>query len=186
MNELVLPRRDVASASAAIAIALATIGLGIDGAFHKTPPQPVVDVPHMASAAIPEDAPVRRVASMGRRDMACIASAIWHEAGNQPQEGQIAVAEVVIARTRSGIYPKRPCAVVAQPSQFSFVSKGVVPDVPREHAGEIMRIAEGVVGGTMRSRVKGALWFHATYVHPGWTVPRLGRIGAHIFYGARS
>lgn len=122
---------------------------------------------------------------MAHRDMACIASAIWHEAGNQSREGRIAIAEVVVARTLSGLYPKRACAVVAQRSQFSFVDRGRIPDVPTEHRDEMLKIARGVINGAMHSRVKGALWFHATYKDPHWRIPVIGRIGAHIFYGER-
>ena len=121
-----------------------------------------------------------------RREVGCLASAIWHEAGNQPHEGRVAVAEVVVARMNSGSYPKRACAVIAQRSQFSFVHRGVIPPVPAKQIREMTRIALAVLDGRERSRVHGAMWFHATYVDPRWKVPRLGTIGEHVFYGERS
>jgi spore germination cell wall hydrolase CwlJ-like protein len=33
--------------------------------------------------------------------------------------------------------------------------------------------------------LKGALYYHADYVSPGWQKPRIDKIGHHIFYGER-
>lgn len=118
-----------------------------------------------------------------QKELSCLASAIWHEAGNQPREGRIAVAEVVLTRTKSRIYPNHACAVIAQRHQFSFVQRGHIPAVPDKYRKEMMRLAKGVLNGRFRSRVKGAISFHATYVNPGWNAPVMGRIGDHIFYG---
>lgn len=170
-------------------IALGTVSTGAILAFPSAPTTTTVKVRIAPTRKIEvvETRPRKETTkSIGARDMACIASAIWHEAGNQSREGRIAIAEVVIARTRSGIYPKRACAVVAQRRQFSFVEHGLVPSVPSEQKAEMMSIARGVVEGSMRSRVRGALWFHATYVNPGWEAPVIGRIGSHIFYGVKS
>lgn len=139
-----------------------------------------------AEIAVAVAVPVVAAAAINHRELECLASAIWYEAGNQPNEGRVAVAEVVIARTRSGLYPKRACAVIAQRSQFSFVRNGVIPAVPVDKADEMKDIALDVIRGRRSSRAKGALWFHATYVDPGWDVPRIGRIGDHIFYGRKA
>jgi spore germination cell wall hydrolase CwlJ-like protein len=31
-----------------------------------------------------------------------------------------------------------------------------------------------------------ALYYHADYVNPGWRLPRIEKIGRHIFYGERT
>lgn len=46
-------------------------------------------------------------------DKQCLAAAIYHEAGNQPLQGQYAVAEVVMNRVRAGFAPN-VCAVLHQ------------------------------------------------------------------------
>jgi spore germination cell wall hydrolase CwlJ-like protein len=33
--------------------------------------------------------------------------------------------------------------------------------------------------------LKEALYYHADYVSPGWKLPKIDKIGRHIFYGAR-
>ena len=42
----------------------------------------------------------------------CLALAIHYEAGNQPTEGQVAVAEVIMNRVDSPRYPDTVCGVV--------------------------------------------------------------------------
>ena len=50
----------------------------------------------------------------------CLATAIYFEARSEPVEGQLAVAQVIQNRARSGRFPSSICGVVNQPSQFSF------------------------------------------------------------------
>lgn len=116
----------------------------------------------------------------------CLASAIYFEARGESLEGQLAVAEVVLNRTRSGRYPATICAVVRQPAQFSFVRRGVIPraDAGSEawrRAVAIARIAETRATRLLPDNV---LWYHANYVAPGWgrRLERNTRIGLHIFY----
>ncbi len=116
----------------------------------------------------------------------CLASAVYFEARGESLEGQLAVAEVVLNRTRSFRYPDGICAVVRQPAQFSFVRRGVIPRANRNSAEwrravAVARIAER---GEPRLLSEGVLWYHAHYVSPSWgrRLARTTRIGAHIFY----
>lgn len=116
----------------------------------------------------------------------CLASAVYFEARGEPLEGQLAVAEVVLNRTRSGRYPDGICAVVRQPAQFSFVRRGAIPRADRaspawRRAVAVARIAQL---GEPRMLADGVLWYHADYVSPSWgrRLARATRIGAHIFY----
>lgn len=180
-----------------VAIGALALAIGITGASAGAARRPKTSIPvpeviawkpapKAASKAESKAVKANPAAPRGR-DLACLASAIWHEARNQTKEGQIAVAEVVLTRTASGHYPKRACAVIAQRSQFSFVSNGVVPSVPKEDLEDMMSIAKGVASGSLHSRFKGAMWFHATYSSPEWASSqvRLGRIGTHIFYRSK-
>ena len=62
--------------------------------------------------------------------MRCLAEAIYFESRSEPEEGQAAVAQVVLNRVRSGIFPTNVCAVVYQDRnhpfacQFSFACEG--------------------------------------------------------------
>lgn len=116
-----------------------------------------------------------------------LANTVYFEAGLEPLEGQVAVAEVVLNRMRSGRYPTTICGVVLQPAQFSYVRGGRIPRVDRN--SEMWRRAVGVArlaqaGTASRLLPADTLWYHADYVSPAWG-PRLNRttkIGLHIFY----
>ena len=64
------------------------------------------------------------------RQMRCLSEAIYFEARGEPEHGQAAVAQVVLNRVRSGIFPTNVCAVVYQDRnhpfacQFSFACEG--------------------------------------------------------------
>jgi hypothetical protein len=116
----------------------------------------------------------------------CLANAVYFEARGEPLEGQLAVAEVVLNRSRSGRYPPTICGVVTQRAQFSFVRRGVMPRADR--TSEAWRRAVGIANVAqargMRLLSDNVLWYHATYVSPSWgrRLARNTQIGLHIFY----
>lgn len=116
----------------------------------------------------------------------CLASTIYFEARGEPLEGQLAVAEVVLNRARSGRYPSTICGVVRQPAQFSYVRRGVIPraDPNCEEWRRAVAIARIAEAGETRLLPENVLWYHANYVSPGWgrRLARNTRIGLHIFY----
>jgi spore germination cell wall hydrolase CwlJ-like protein len=121
-------------------------------------------------------------------ELSCIATAVYFEARGEPFDGQLAVAEVVINRARSGRYPPSYCSVVKQPWQFSFVRGGRFPPVDTSspswsYAQAIARIASNRLASALPTDV---LWYHADYVVPVWgrRLSRVEKIGAHIFYRA--
>ena len=131
----------------------------------------------------------------GQRQMRCLAEAVYFESRSEPENGQAAVAQVVLNRVRSGIYPTSICGVVYQDRnrpfacQFSFACEGKSLRV--EEPGPwatATRISEAVVNGkTYIPEVAQAVNYHANYVAPFWVgyLRRVDRIGAHIFYAMR-
>nr|WP_294851082.1 cell wall hydrolase [uncultured Sphingomonas sp.] len=116
----------------------------------------------------------------------CLATAVYFEAMGETLEGQLAVANVVINRARSGQYPSSWCGVVKQRAQFSFVRNGRFPRidincVEWERAQAIARIAALNLKTALPDDV---LWYHADYVAPRWrtNLTKVEKIGAHIFY----
>ncbi len=144
------------------------------------------DRPGYATLIDPKDA---------ARQMRCLAEAIYFEARSEPEAGQAAVAQVVLNRVRSGIYPTTVCGVVYQDRQrpfacqFSFACEGKSLRV--DEAGPwatATRIAEGVVKGAIAdAKYASAINYHAAYVRPFWapTLKKLDRIGLHVFYAMR-
>ena len=116
----------------------------------------------------------------------CLASAIYFESRGEPLKGQLAVAEVILNRVKSGRFRATICDVVKQPSQFSFVRRGVIPQPKRETAawGRAVAIAHIALNDLHDVTGENSLFFHATYVNPGWgrSSNRIARIGNHIFY----
>jgi spore germination cell wall hydrolase CwlJ-like protein len=119
-------------------------------------------------------------------DLKCLAQAVYFEARGEPIEGQLAVAEVVINRARSGLYPDTYCDVITQPAQFSFVRRGRIPAADESSAAwqRAEAIAEIAQQNLWQSKAADALYFHATYVRPSWAHQKvqLAQIDTHIFY----
>jgi spore germination cell wall hydrolase CwlJ-like protein len=114
----------------------------------------------------------------------CLASAVYWESKGEPLAGQLAVAEVIINRARSGRFAPTLCGVITQRSQFSFVRGGRIPAPPRAAAAwrTAVAIAHIALDDKADSPVSTALFFHANYVSPGWRLRRLAAVGNHIFY----
>lgn len=116
----------------------------------------------------------------------CLASAVYFESRGEPLEGQLAVAEVILNRVASGRFRSTVCDVVTQPSQFSFVRGGRIPEPNRASAAWSRSVAIARIAMDNLHDVTGdnSLFFHAAYVRPSWgrSSARIARIGNHIFY----
>lgn len=116
-------------------------------------------------------------------DLSCMAGAIYFEAKGEPLAGQLAVAEVILNRTRSGRFPKSICSVVTQRGQFSFVRQGRVPAVaPNSQYQTAVAVARVALGDKWDSPASDAMYFHARRVAPGWSRKTVATIGNHVFY----
>lgn len=117
-------------------------------------------------------------------DEKCLASAIFYEARSEPFEGQLAVAQVILNRVKSGRFASTICGVVLQPGQFSFVRGGTIPAVAQNSRDwrEAVAIARIAQARLHHSSAADALFFHATRVNPKWRLSRVASIGNHIFY----
>jgi Cell Wall Hydrolase len=125
----------------------------------------------------------------------CLAEAIYFEARGESGEGQAAVAQVVLNRVSSGLYPATICGVVYQnrrhhnACQFSFACQGRSLRIDEPDAWrQAVRIASEVTNGkTYVSDIGGSTHFHANYVRPRWArrLEKMDVIGHHIFYKLR-
>ena len=121
----------------------------------------------------------------------CLTMAVYYEAANQGVVGEAAVAQVVLNRLRSPIFPKSVCGVVFQGSQlptgcqFTFTCDGSLNRRP-DPAGwkQASEIAERALNGYVEPSVGEATHFHTVWVVPYWefSVVKVAQIGAHIFY----
>ena len=129
------------------------------------------------------------------REKKCLAEAIYFEARSESEAGQAAVAQVVLNRVKSGLYPDSVCGTVYQnrthrnACQFSFACDGKSLRITEPEPWKIaVRIADAVtLGSTYSAHVGGSTHYHANYVRPRWArrLKKMDVIGAHIFYKLR-
>ncbi len=121
----------------------------------------------------------------------CLASAVYYEAGNQDEDGERAVAQVVLNRVRHPAFPSTICGVVYEGStratgcQFTFTCDGSLNRQPDSDGWKrALRIAEGSLSGSVYAPVGWATHYHADYVVPYWaaTMAKNAVVGAHLFY----
>src|SRR5579884_17270 len=121
----------------------------------------------------------------------CLASAVYYEAGSQDDNGERAVAQVVLNRVRHPAFPASVCGVVYEGStrptgcQFTFTCDGSMYRQPdAEGWKRAYKIAEAALAGAVYAPVGYATHYHANYVVPYWasTLAKNAIVGAHIFY----
>ena len=132
-------------------------------------------------------------AQMRQTQLDCLARNIYYEAGYEPFEGKVAVAQVTINRAESGEFPSDICRVVYQKNvvyekvlcQFSWYCETATMKKPMNGPiyTESMEVAKKVLlEGFRLPNLKNALYFHGDYINPGWKRERVAKIGRHIFY----
>ena len=136
-------------------------------------------------------------------EVQCMALNIYYETRSSNLADNYAVADVVLNRVEDTRYPNTICEVVKEgyqhadgrmkrnKCQFSWYCDGK-SDVPRDRESwkRAQSVAWDIVQwGTYRGITEGSTHYHTTYVNPrwnksrkGWSITRVGRIGAHIFY----
>jgi len=147
----------------------------------------------VAAGPNPAALPVVFQGNAAARDQAleCLASAVYYEAGNQDQDGERAVAQVVLNRVRHAAFPASVCGVVYEGStrvtgcQFTFTCDGSLyrrPDA--EGWKRAYAVAKAALSGAVYAPVGWATHYHADYVVPYWssTLAKNAIVGAHIFY----
>lgn len=125
------------------------------------------------------------------RAIECLTAAVYYEARSQSDDGQRAVAQVVLNRVRDRAFPDSVCGVVYQGStrrtgcQFSFTCDGSMAfrrDLASwTHARDI---AVSALSGQVYAPIGSATFYHANYVLPWWasSMDRIATVGTHIFY----
>lgn len=125
------------------------------------------------------------------RALQCLTQAIYYEAASESDDGQRAVAQVVLNRVTHPEYPHSVCGVVFQGSarktgcQFSFTCDGSLARMPSATGwARARRIAAEALAGYVYRPVGLATHYHTIWVNPYWapTLTQVTVIGAHRFY----
>jgi len=117
-------------------------------------------------------------------ELECMAKVVHHEAANQPREGQLAVAQLIMNRIRSGRFPDTICGVANQPGQF-FHTASYHPNRSSASWARAIEVSREARNGTAGDVAEGAIFYHAAYQRATAffrTRPRVMTLGDHIFY----
>lgn len=142
--------------------------------------------PGMANSEQPAPAPVGTaltkpaLPSADPKQVNCVAKVIIHEAGNQPERGKMAVAQVVRARMRFFHLDWDACRVIKQRGQF-FNVDAYHPAQTTELWSNAVNIARKVLSDQNHDVIPGAMYFSAVG-HPLPGRRRLAQIEGHVFY----
>ena len=122
----------------------------------------------------------------------CLTRNVYYEAGSEPFEGTIAVAQVTMNRVESGRFANSVCGVVYQKDkieerticQFSWFCENYNnKPVNRERWAESKEAARKVLFNNVRlAKLENALYFHNDQVSPRWGKRKVAQIGRHTFY----
>ncbi len=149
---------------------------------------PLADLPITAAAPF---AMGKANAASRAQALECLTSAIYYEAGRESDNGQRAVAQVILNRVRHPVYPSSVCGVVFQGStrttgcQFTFTCDGSMAYTPMASAWNRARqVAIAALAGAVHAPVGLATHYHANYVLPYWasSLVKTHIEGAHLFY----
>lgn len=126
------------------------------------------------------------------RSLQCLAETVYYEARSESEEGQRAVAQVVLNRMRHPAYPNSICGVVYQGPmragggcQFTFTCDGSLAIRPAGPGWARARaIAAAALAGQVFAPVGYATHYHTHEVLPNWAyrLVKLAVIGSHNFY----
>jgi spore germination cell wall hydrolase CwlJ-like protein len=137
-----------------------------------------------------------------QKEVDCLADNIYFESAYEPKDGKIAVGLVTMNRVKHGFHDS-VCGVVKQKTknasytvcQFSWwcdakakmtslYKDRYLNDKQKEVYQQAQEVAVYVYVNhdTMQDNTKGALYYHADYINPGWKLKKTVTIGRHIFY----
>lgn len=149
------------------------------------PPPPVASLPPFETYHPP-------AVVYSEEQLHCLALTVYWEGKSESHQGQVAIAHVVLNRTRDPHFPKTICGVVKQGGhrpllqcQFQWWCDGK-SDKPTNAAQWDMaqKIARSETEPGARDPTGGALYFHNGAVKPDWARvrTRTAQIGQHTFY----
>jgi spore germination cell wall hydrolase CwlJ-like protein len=131
------------------------------------------------------------------KQIECLSEALYFEGRSESEEGQRAIAEVILNRVASRGYPSTICTVVRQakfyPSggidlhscQFSYYCDGKPEDYKEGKAFvSTYTLSYSIMEFGNTNLTQGATHYHSTTSNPYWTASLVltTQIGDHLFY----
>lgn len=127
------------------------------------------------------DVSYRDAVSLSDEDIKLMAAVVYFESGLESYEGQLAVANVIITRLKSGAYGSTISDVVYAPYQFTVVSKSGFQDVVTNGApASCIQAATEAAGG--KNNIGSYMCFKPTWNINTSALSAYTVIGNHVFY----
>jgi spore germination cell wall hydrolase CwlJ-like protein len=178
----------LSSGSSAAEYVAATPLLAYDLSATAPAPAPVAQQPAATTQAASDDTaqqPAPTAASVDTASVECMAKVVMHEAGNQPREGKIAVAQTLVNRLKvGGRFGGSICEIVNQKGQY-FRIASFHPRKDSDGWQEAVEVSQEVLAGEAEPVAPGAIYFRASYAPANAffrSRERVATVGAHIFY----
>lgn len=140
-------------------------------------------------SVLPATAATERMTCNERQSsFSCLVCNCYHESRGEPREDMMAVAKTVLSRKESDSYPDTVCAVVYQPSQFSWTADSYSNNISASETDDIraLQTCRDVADQAINEGANGLLSFYnPRKVTPSWAkkMTPCGRAdgGAHVF-----
>lgn len=136
-------------AAAAITMLSASVGAAAD----MVPPVFGDDTDLAQAAPAPEP-------RIDPAELECMAKVVRHEAGNQPRDGKLAVAQTLMNRLAMHRFGGTICGVVNQHGQF-FSTASYNPDRDAAMWTDAVEVSRAVLSGSADAVAPGAMFFRA-------------------------
>jgi N-acetylmuramoyl-L-alanine amidase len=144
----------------------------------------------MATSADSVQLPINMDKIDSLKEITCLSQAVHGEAGNQSLSGKIAVAYVIINRSKDSNFPSDICGVIHQKGQFNFLSavKHLKEERPeqKKQMEDCIRASFMAYNKDVPDPSFGSLYFINPKIarYKGWLkhLTRVARIDDHDFY----
>ncbi|QRG69733.1 spore cortex-lytic enzyme [Brevibacillus choshinensis] len=146
--------------------------LGVPQTAQGTPPTTTAPAPAPAKETF-------HAAGISENDLRLMANAVYGESRGEPYIGQVAVAAVILNRTKNPAFPNTPAGVIFEPRAFTAVADGQIWLTPNETS---KRAVNDALKGW--DPTGGAIYyFNPDTATSGWiwSRPQIKKIGRHIF-----
>lgn len=149
-----------------------------DQVMAQTVVPSIAGLPGLVQMVVADAAAPATVSSKAELD--CLATAVWFESRGETLEGQLAVAQAVVNRAKSGRWGNGICSVIKAPRQFNFNAARVQRSTATFTTA--LAVARIAATGLWHDIASGAHSFHSVRLNPRWRLARVAKIGNHVFY----
>lgn len=116
----------------------------------------------------------------------CLVCNCYYETRGEPMEGKVAVAKTVLSRIDSPEFPDSACAVIYQPSQFSWTpdSSAVTLNAREPGDRQALKDCREAANKALDDGPNGLIYFYnPRKASPAWArrMRNCGRAGSHVF-----